>query len=159
MSLYYWDTASDDFLPGVGQDIDSDVGGSGGADTDKLPTDDAGWEVHESKNNFQKTVRRLRIIFLFQLDAVLYIGKFAVLDSNSGTTSHIHNRQSHPFLDGIARLCQVGPWRVDTGLLSLGKRWACWGDRCWLQCVLDEFNINWINWIFHYSSLYIEYYI
>jgi len=47
MSLYYWDTASDDFLPGVGQDIDSDVGGSGGAkfqlsDTDKLPTDDAG---------------------------------------------------------------------------------------------------------------------
>jgi len=31
MSLYYWDTASDDFLPGVGQDIDSDVGGSGGS--------------------------------------------------------------------------------------------------------------------------------
>ena len=67
MSLYYWDTASDDFLPGVGQDIDSDVGGSGGADTDKLPTDDAGWEVHGSKNNFQKTVRRLRIIFLLSI--------------------------------------------------------------------------------------------
>lgn len=119
-------------------------------------SDDAGWEVHGSKNNFQNSVRRLRIIFLFQLDAVNWFGRFAALHALKFRDNHNHQlhpiamvqsrqyirhsgeplRQTNPPAGCITRLCQVGPWGADTGLSSSGKRWRdlCWGleFRCWL---------------------------